>query len=137
MAAWIAWGAALAITRPAPHANMEVLARQLEARCAGEREVTVYSLDRYVPAWMGYYLEGRKWHLEAIADLAAAKGDRFWLVYNEKFWHEPKTPQQILRERGYETGPGIWAADPLNRFVLVPIHLTAEAQRTQRTQRSK
>ncbi|HVX67149.1 MAG TPA: glycosyltransferase family 39 protein [Bryobacteraceae bacterium] len=124
MTAWIAWGAVSVTLRPEPHANLEVMMRQFAARTAGERVVTVYSLDRYLPGWMGYYLEayrGTSWNLKAITDPRAAAGDHFWLAYNEKFWHDRRTPQQILRERGYETGQGIWAADELNRFILVPV----------------
>ncbi|HEX8984417.1 MAG TPA: glycosyltransferase family 39 protein [Bryobacteraceae bacterium] len=124
LAAWLAWGAYVAVFRPEPQVNLEVLTRQLAARCAGEREVALYSLDRYLPAWMGYFLESErdtKWRLEAIADPRAATGDRFWLAYNEKFWRDARRPEQILRERGYDVGPGIWAADPWNRLVLVPV----------------
>ncbi len=121
LAAWTAWSAYHAAFRPEPQVNLEAIARQLAARCANQRSVTVYSLDPYLPKWMGYYLESSKWRLLAIPNVDAVSGERFWFAYNEKFWKSAVPPKDLLRGKGYDPGPGIWAADEWNRIVVIPV----------------
>lgn len=127
MAVWLAWGAWRAVFVPEPQVNLEVLVRQLVERSGSERQVTVYSLDGYLPAWMGYYLEPRRrseWNVIGIRAPGEVAGDRFWLAYNEKFWRAARRPEDMLRDMGYNVGPGIWAADQWNRIVFVPVQGT-------------
>jgi hypothetical protein len=124
VAAWLTWGAYQATAAPEPRLNLEAVAHELARRTANERVVTVYSLDGYLPAWIEYYLQpyGRvKWRVIAIREPAAAAGEHFWLAYNEKFWRDSRRPEDLLRQRGYVTGPGIWASDPWNRIAIVPV----------------
>ncbi len=124
LSAWLAWGAYRTAFLPEPLVDMRVIARHLASRSAGQSEVTVYSLDPFLPAWMGYHLEpyaSVKWNLRTIGSVREAGGDRFWLIYNEKFLRDARQPKRLLRERGYEAGRGVRVADEWNRLVLVPV----------------
>jgi hypothetical protein len=124
LAAWLAWGAYRATLAPEPQVNLGAIVSHLVERSAGEREVTVYSLDGYLPAWMRYHLEpygAVKWNLVGIREPREVKGDRFWFAYNDKFWHNKRRPEELLRDLGYDAGPGVWAADPWNRIALIPV----------------
>ena len=124
MAVWLAWGAYQVTFRPEPRAGLGAIVSHLVKASAQEREVTVYCLDGYLPAWMAYHLEpypGVKWNLPAIREPREVTGDRFWLAYNDKFWHERRRPEEMLRDLGYETGTGVEATDPWNRIALVPV----------------
>jgi hypothetical protein len=123
MGAWLAWGAYRVTLAPEPQANLGAIVSHLVEHSAGEREVTVYSLDGYLPAWMRYYLEpygNVKWNLVGIREPREVSGRRFWFAYNDKFWHNKRRPEELLRELGYDTGPGVSVADAWNRIALVP-----------------
>ena len=125
MSGWLVWGAWQVTFRPEPRADLGPIVSRLVRESALEREVTVYSLDAYLPAWMAYHLEAYpavKWNLVAIREPRAVAGERFWLAYNDKFWHERRRPEEMLRELGYETGPGVEVSDQWNRIALVPVH---------------
>jgi hypothetical protein len=103
--------------------NMDVLTGQLIALNARDGPssgpVTVEFLDPYLAFPMSYYLEShyhRKWNLENVAGVDAISGDRVWVGYNHKSWKLAQSPEELLRRRGYEIGPGVWAGDRWDRI---------------------
>lgn len=121
VAVWTSWGAYCVTQRPDPRNNLDVLTGQLVALNASAGAVTVYCLDPYLAFPMRYFLEshyGRKWNLVDVPDAAAISGDRVWVAYNYKSWTNPRRPQDLLRARGYEIGPGVWAEDRWDRIAV-------------------
>ena len=125
LAAWGLWGAYRVTMRPDLRNNMDVLTGQLVELQAREGPssgpVSVYLLDPYLSFPMRYFLEShyhRKWNLVDVPDVSAISGDRVWVAYNYKSWRQPLHPQDLLRARGYEIGPGIWSADHWDRIAI-------------------
>lgn len=124
-AAWGAFGIYRETLYPELRNNMDVLTGQLldlnarEGPRAGP--VTVDFLDPYLAFPMNYYLEShyhRKWNLVNVASVAEISGDRVWVGYNYKSWKQPQSPEDLLRQRGYEIGPGVWAGDRWDRIAV-------------------
>ncbi len=125
VALWGSWGAYRVTMRPEPRNNMDVLTGQLVELNARQKShagsSTIYFLDPYLSFPMRYFLEshyGRKWKLIDIPNAASVTGDRVWVAYNYKSWRQPKRPQDLLREMGYQIGPGVWAADRWDRIAI-------------------
>ena len=125
LGAWGLWGAYRVTLQPDLRNNLDVLTGQLVA--LEDREgvrpgpVDVYFLDAYVSFPMRYYLEShyrRNWNLRDARDVSAISGDRVWVVYNYKSWRQAQRPQELLRARGYEIGPGIWSGDHWDRIAI-------------------
>jgi uncharacterized membrane protein len=125
VAVWVSWGAYRVTMRPDPRNNLDVLSGQLAALNAREApqagSATVYFLDPYLSFPMRYFLEahyGQKWNLVDVPNAAAISGDRVWVAYNYKSWTNRERPQDLLRARGYQIGPGVWAADHWDRIAV-------------------
>jgi hypothetical protein len=125
VAAWGAWGAYRVTMRPELRNNMDNLTGQLVGLNwrEGTRSptATVYFLDPYLAFSMDYYLEshhGLKWKLINVPDASVISGDRIWVGYNYKSWKQPRSPEDLLRARGYRIGPGVWSADHWDRIAV-------------------
>jgi len=125
VAAWTVWGAYRVTECPDPRNNLDALTGQLVALNAREGPrtggVTIYYLDPYLAYPMGYFLEShyhQHWNLVNVRDAADITGDRVWVAYNYKSWTNAQRPQELLRARGYEIGPGVWAADHWDRIAV-------------------
>jgi hypothetical protein len=82
---------------------------------------TVEFLDPYLAFPMNYYLEShyhQKWNLVNVAGVDEISGDRVWVGYNRKSWRQSRTPEDLLRARGYQIGPGVWAGDRWDRIAI-------------------
>jgi hypothetical protein len=124
-AGWGAWGAYRVTQCPELRNNMDALTGQLVELNAREGPrsgpVTVYFLDPYLAFPMDYFLAhhyGSKWKLVNVAGVEEISGDRVWVGYNRKSWGRRESPQDLLRARGYEIGPGVWAADRWDRIAV-------------------
>jgi len=124
-AVWGVFGLYRVTLYPEPRTNMDVLTGQLIELNArdGPRSgpVTVDLLDPYLAFPMNYYLESHyhlKWNLVSVAGVHAISGDRVWVGYNHKSWKLARSPEELLRERGYEIGPGVWAGDRWDRIAV-------------------
>jgi hypothetical protein len=124
-AAWGAFGVYRVTLYPELRNNMDILTGQvieLNARYGPPAgPVTVDFLDPYLAFPMGYYLEShyhRKWDLVNVAGVDAITGDRVWVGYNHKTWKQAQSPQELLRRRGYQIGPGVWAGDRWDRIAV-------------------
>jgi hypothetical protein len=105
--------------------NMDVLTGQLIELNArfGDRTglATVEFLDPYLAFPMSYYLEShyhQKWKLVNVAGVGDIYGNRVWVGYNHKSWKQAQSPEELLRRRGYEIGPGVWAGDRWDRIAV-------------------
>ncbi|MGO4879190.1 MAG: hypothetical protein ACLP59_00020 [Bryobacteraceae bacterium] len=125
-AAWGAFGIYRVTLYPELRNNMDILTGQLVALDASSSPpstgpVTVDFLDPYLAFPMNYYLEthyGRKWNLVNVSGIQDITADRVWVGYNHKSWKQPRSPQDLLRARGYQIGPGIWAGDRWDRIAI-------------------
>jgi hypothetical protein len=124
-AAWGVFGLYRVTLFPELRNNMDVLTGQviaLNARAGPQAgAVTVDFLDPYLAFPMTYYLEShyrQDWHLTTVAGVNEISGDRVWVGYNHKSWKSARSPQDLLRERGYEIGPGVWAGDRWDRIAV-------------------
>jgi hypothetical protein len=129
-AAWGAFGVYRVTMFPELRTNMDVLTGQLVRIDAGERSgsgattsgaTTVEFLDPYLAFPMNYYLEthyGLKWNSVSVGGVDEISGDRVWVGYNHKSWKLAQSPQELLRRRGYEIGPGVWAGDRWDRIAV-------------------
>ena len=124
-AAWGGFGVYRVTMYPELRNNMDVLTGQLvalNARVApGSGSATVEFLDPYLAFPMTYYLEShyhQKWNLVNVAGVDEIAGDRVWVGYNRKSWKQPQSPEELLRQRGYEVGPGVWAGDRWDRVAI-------------------
>jgi hypothetical protein len=122
-AAWGAFGVYRVTMYPELRNNMDVLTGQLiemNARDGPRADpVTVEFLDPYLAFPMNYYLESHyhlKWNLVNAAGVDGVSGDRVWVGYNHKSWRQARSPEDLLRARGYQIGPGIWAGDRWDRI---------------------
>jgi hypothetical protein len=124
-AAWGTFGVYRVTLHPELRNNMDVLTGQvieLNAR-DGPRSapVTVDFLDPYLAFPMDYYLEShyrQKWNLVNVSGVDQISGDRVWVGYNHKSWKQAQSPEEMLRRRGYEIGPGVWAGDRWDRIAM-------------------
>ncbi len=124
-AAWGAFGVYRVTLYPELRNNMDVLTGQLVELNArdGPRPgtATVEFLDPYLAFPMNYYLEShyrQKWNLLNVASVDQVSGDRVWVGYNHKSWKQAQSPEELLRRRGYEIGPGAWAGDRWDRIAV-------------------
>ncbi|MGA2579119.1 MAG: hypothetical protein ABSH24_24165 [Bryobacteraceae bacterium] len=124
-AAWGAFGLYRVTMYPELRNNMDVLTGQLIELNArfGDRTglATVEFLDPYLAFPMSYYLEShyhQKWKLVNVAGVGDIYGNRVWVGYNHKSWKQAQSPEELLRRRGYEIGPGVWAGDRWDRIAV-------------------
>jgi len=124
-AAWGAFGVYRVTLYPELRNNMDVLTGQLIELNAGDGPPsgapTVEFLDPYLAFPMNYYLEShyhQKWNLVNVASVDEISGDRVWVGYNRKSWKQTRTPEDLLRARGYQIGPGVWAGDRWDRIAV-------------------
>jgi len=124
-AAWGAFGVYRVTMYPELRNNLDVLTGQLIALNARDGPhpgaPTVEFLDPYLAFPMNYYLEShyhQKWNLVNVAGVAEVSGDRVWVGYNHKSWKQARSPEELLRERGFEIGPGVWAGDRWDRIAV-------------------
>lgn len=124
-AAWGSFGIYRVTLFPELRTNMDVLTGELielNARSGSPaRPVTVEFLDPYLAFPMNYYLEshyGLHWNLVNVDGVDGVSGDRVWVGYNHKSWKQARSPEEILRARGYEIGPGVWAGDRWDRIAM-------------------
>jgi hypothetical protein len=126
--AWGAFGVYRVTMYPELRNNLDVLTGQVIELNARDRQAgrpvppaTVEFLDPYLAFPMNYYLEThykQKWNLINVAGVEEITGDRVWVGYNHKTWRQARSPEDLLRERGYEIGPGVWAGDRWDRIAL-------------------
>jgi len=125
--AWWAFGVYRVTLYPELRNNMDVLTGQLielnarEGRAGRTVSPTVEFLDPYLAFPMNYYLESHyhaKWNLVNAAGVDEISGDRVWVGYNHKSWKQARSPEDLLRARGYEIGPGVWAGDRWDRIAV-------------------
>jgi len=124
-ATWGAWGAWRVIVYPEPRANMDSLTGQLVTLNSQQKppssSVTIYLLDPYLAFPMTYYLDShyrQQWNLVTVPDVSRIYGDRVWVGYNHKTWKQSRSPEDLLRARGYRIGPGVWVGDRWDRFAV-------------------
>jgi len=124
-AAWGAFGLYRVTMVPELRNNLDVLTGQLvemNARLgSGANPPTVDFLDPYLAFPMNYYLDSHyhlKWNLVNVTSIDEISADRVWVGYNHKNWKEQESPEDLLRRRGYEIGPGTWAGDRWDRIAL-------------------
>ncbi len=120
-AAWGAFGLYRVTFYPELRNNMDVLTGQLVELNSRETSVTIDFLDPYLAFPMTYFLEShyhRRWNLVSVSSVAEISGSRVWVGYNHKNWKLPQSPQELLRARGYQIGPGVWAGDRWDRIAV-------------------
>ena len=123
--AWGAFGLYRVTMFPEPRNNMDVLTGQLVEMNAREGRrtgtPTLDFLDPYLAFPMSYYLEShyhQKWKLVNVEGVDGISGDKVWVGYNHKSWKGAESPEDLLRRRGYEIGPGVWAGDRWDRIAV-------------------
>ena len=128
-AAWGLFGLYRVTLYPELRTNMDVLSGQLIELNAryGTRSgaPTVAFLDPYLAFPMNYFLEShyrQKWNLVSVAGVDGISGDRVWVGYNHKSWKLAQSPEELLRRRGYEIGPGAWAGDRWDRIAVFLVY---------------
>ena len=117
-AAWGAFGLYRVTMYPELRNNLDVLTGQIVAL---NGPATVDFLDPYLAFPMNYYLEThyhRKWNLVNVAGVDEISADRVWVGYNHKSWKQSRSPEDLLRDRGYKIGPGVWAGDRWDRIAI-------------------
>ena len=127
--AWGGFGLYRVTMYPELRNNMDVLTGQL-VEMNGAGAATVEFLDPYLAFPMGYYLEShyhQKWNLVNVAGVDGITGDRVWVGYNHKSWKQAQSPEELLRRRGYEIGPGVWAGDRWDRIAVFLVYRSGEA----------
>jgi hypothetical protein len=127
-AAWGAFGLYRVTMYPELRNNMDVLTGQVVELNARDGQAgrpvlpaTVEYLDPYLAFPMNYYLEShyhQKWNLVNVAGVDEISGDRVWVGYNHKSWKQARSPEDLLRARGYKIGPGAWAGDRWDRIAV-------------------
>jgi len=124
-AAWGAFGLYRVTMYPELRNNMDVLTGQLigmNARDGARSDPPkIEFLDPYLEFPMNYYLEShynQKWNLVNVAGVDEISGDRVWVGYNHKSWKLARSPEDLLRARGYEIGAGAWAGDRWDRIAV-------------------
>lgn len=121
-ACWGAFGVYRVTMYPELRNNMDVLTGQLvEFNAHQPGQVTIDFLDPYIAFPMTYFLESHyhlHWNLVNVNDIDQITGDRVWVGYNHKNWKLPQSPEDLLRKRGYQIGPGVWAGDRWDRVAV-------------------
>jgi hypothetical protein len=121
-ASWGAWSTYRVTSYPELRNNMDVLTGQLVGLNAHAPDpVTIDFLDPYLAFPMTYYLEShyhKQWNLVNVASVDQVAGDRVWVGYNHKNWKLKQSPEELLRRRGYQIGPGVWAGDRWDRIAV-------------------
>lgn len=123
-AAWGVFGLYRVTLYPELRNNMDVLTGQLielNARDGPRSPATVDFLDPYLAFPMNYYLDSHyhlHWKLENVTGVDEVSADRVWVGYNHKSWKLARSPEDLLRARGYEIGPGVWAGDRWDRIAV-------------------
>ncbi len=119
---WGAFGVYREAFFPDPRNNLDVLTGQLVALNAREQAPrAVQFLDPYLAFPMTYYFEShyhQQWKLTNVSSVAEITGDRVWVGYNHKSWKPAQSPEELLRRRGYQIGPGIWSGDHWDRIAI-------------------
>jgi hypothetical protein len=120
--AWGVFGLYRVTLYPELRNNMDVLTGQLlELNVQESGPATIDFLDPYLAFPMSYYLEShyhQTWKLENLTSVDEISADRVWVGYNHKSWKQPVSPEDLLRRRGYQIGPGVWAGDRWDRIAL-------------------
>jgi hypothetical protein len=111
---------------PELRVNYEVLAKQMIAREPNAEHLRLAILDPFHFFPIGYHLNQHApghWdarRVKKIDDVYAIKDPHFWLAYHAEDWSgEP--PRQLLTQRGYRVGLGIWVADPWHHIIAYPV----------------
>jgi hypothetical protein len=126
--------------RKFPYDTLTVNMLEQDHSTAGR--VPVYAIDPYLHYPIGFYLDAlrtnrtgpmrvRPANLQSEAErfdsiktdsIDQVKGEHFWVGYTDQSWHDPKTPVQLLEERGCRAaGPEISDRDSFHRVILVPM----------------
>jgi hypothetical protein len=116
----------------------------LDADLSTSNRVPIYAIDPYLHYPIGFYLDGLRTgrtgpfgphlgHRDLTAKAARfdsiktdsidqVKGSYFWVGYTDSSWRDPKTPVQLLEQRGcHAAGPELSERDAYHRAILVPI----------------
>lgn len=121
-ALWGAFGIYRVSLFPELRNNMDVLTGELVALEAQEHAgATVDFLDPYLAFPMTYFMDShyhQHWNLVNVAGVDEINADRVWVGYNHKNWKSKQSPEDLLRRRGYEIGPGLWAGDRWDRIAI-------------------
>jgi len=125
VSAWAIVGT-IHILNPEIRVNYEVLAEQMVTREPGPERLRLAILDpnHFFP--IGYHLNQHapgRWdarRVKRIDDVYAIQDPHFWVAYHSECWKgEPL--RQLLTERGYRVGLGIWVSDPWHRIIAYPV----------------
>ncbi len=120
--AWGVFGLYRVTLSPEPRNNMDVLTGQLvQLNRDTSGPVTVAFLDPYIAFPMTYFLDShyhKRWNLVNISGVDQITGDRVWVGYNHKNWRDTRSPEDLLRARGYQIGPAIWSGDHWDRIAI-------------------
>ncbi len=124
-AAWGAFGLYRVTLFPELRNNMDVLTGQLvalnEQQSPGATTAIVDFLDPYLAFPMTYFLDShyhQSWNLLNVDGVEQITADRVWVGYNHKSWKQKQSPEELLRQRGYRIGPGVWAGDRWDRIAI-------------------
>jgi hypothetical protein len=124
VAAWIALSLPQLI-HPRPRINYEVLAEMMILREPGVDRVQLLIPDRFLKFPLAYQLDRHdpgRWDARTITSLDSGLiNGHFWVAYHRDRWKGAKSPAQLLRERGYRVGPGIWVSDDWHRVIALPV----------------
>ncbi|MGA2135766.1 MAG: hypothetical protein ABSH50_26030 [Bryobacteraceae bacterium] len=121
-ASWGAFGIYRVTLYPELRNNMDVLAGQLvELNSRAPGPVTIDFLDPYLAFPMTYFLESHyhlHWNLVNVTGVEEITANRVWVGYNHKNWKLSQSPEDLLRQRGYHIGPGVWGGDRWDRIAV-------------------
>ncbi len=124
VAAWIALSLPQLI-HPRPRINYEVLAEIMISREPGLDRVQLLIPDRFLKFPLAYQLDRHdpgRWDARTITSLDSSLiNGHFWVAYHRDRWKGAKSPAQLLRDRGYRVGPGIWVSDDWHRVIALPV----------------
>jgi len=122
--AWIALSLPQLI-HPRPRINYEVLAQMMISREPGLERVQLLIPDRFLKFPLAYQLDRHdpgRWDARTITSLdSGLLNGHFWVAYHRDRWKGAKSPAQLLRDRGYRIGPGIWVSDDWHRVIALPV----------------
>ena len=119
----------------------------LNQESSGDARIPLFTVDPYLHYPLWFYMDCLKTghlgpfgpHLDSHADVAAltataarfdiikatgvdaAQGRHFWIGYSDSAWNEPRTPKQMLEQRGCSTGRDITARDRFLSVTLFPV----------------
>ncbi len=114
-----------ALIHPRPKINYEVLAKMMISREPGLERVELLIPDRFLKFPLAFQLNRQdpgRWDARTISSLdSGLLGGHFWVAYHRDRWKGAETPAQMLRERGYRVGSGIWVSDDWHRVIALPV----------------